>query len=83
MPLPLEGKLHSVPGDPFSAVREFKGLEPVDLILTGGLFDYPSDRQIKWLLAKLFGCLKVGGRLCFTNIARGNPYRAWIEYLAD
>jgi hypothetical protein len=24
-----------------------------------------------------------GGRLLFSNIAQGNPFRPWIEYLAD
>jgi hypothetical protein len=27
--------------------------------------------------------LKPGGRFFFTNIAAGNPFRHWIEYLAD
>jgi cyclopropane fatty-acyl-phospholipid synthase-like methyltransferase len=67
----------------FSAVRTFKKRGPFDLIVTGGLFDYLSDKQIKWLLEKLFESLKTEGRLYFTNIARGNPYRVWMEYLGD
>ena len=79
----LEGKLHSIHANVFSAVRTFKKRGPFDLIVTGGLFDYLSDKQIRWLLEKLFESLKAGGRLCFTNIARGNPYRVWMEYLGD
>jgi SAM-dependent methyltransferase len=76
----LEGKLHPVHGNVFSAVRAFKTRGPFDLIVAGGIFDYLSDKQIKWLLDKLSRCLKTGGRLCFTNIAVGNPYRAWMDY---
>jgi extracellular factor (EF) 3-hydroxypalmitic acid methyl ester biosynthesis protein len=78
----LAGKLQPVHGNVFSAVRKFKAWGQFDLIVAGGLFDYLSDRQIKWLLDKLARCLKVGGRLCFTNVALRNPYREWMEYLA-
>jgi hypothetical protein len=27
--------------------------------------------------------IRPGGRFFFTNIARGNPYRHWIDYLAN
>jgi extracellular factor (EF) 3-hydroxypalmitic acid methyl ester biosynthesis protein len=77
----LEGKLHPVPGNAFSAVRTFKARGPFDLIIAGGLFDYLSERQIGWLLDKLAKCLKIGGRICFTNFAVGNPYRPWMDYL--
>jgi extracellular factor (EF) 3-hydroxypalmitic acid methyl ester biosynthesis protein len=79
----VAGKLHPIHANVFSAVRTFKKRGPFDLIVTGGLFDYLSDKQIKWLLEKLFESLRTQGRLCFTNIARGNPYRVWMEYLGD
>jgi extracellular factor (EF) 3-hydroxypalmitic acid methyl ester biosynthesis protein len=79
----LEGKLHPVPGNVFSAVRTLKALGPFDLVVAGGLFDYLSDRQIEWLLDKLAKGLKIGGRICFTNIALGNPYRPWMDYLTS
>jgi SAM-dependent methyltransferase len=76
----LEGKLHPVPGNVFSSLRTLKALGPFDLVVAGGLFDYLSERQIEWLLDKLAGCLKIGGRICFTNVAVGNPYRPWMDY---
>ncbi|HEY7501380.1 MAG TPA: class I SAM-dependent methyltransferase [Vicinamibacterales bacterium] len=63
------------------AVREHG---PFDLILAGGLFDYLSDRFIVRTLSQCWNeILAPGGRIVFTNIARGNPFRVWIEYLAD
>jgi extracellular factor (EF) 3-hydroxypalmitic acid methyl ester biosynthesis protein len=76
----LAGKLQPVHGNVFSAVRRFRARGPFDLIVAGGLFDYLGDGQITWLLDGLAGCLKVGGRLCFTNIALRNPYREWMDY---
>jgi extracellular factor (EF) 3-hydroxypalmitic acid methyl ester biosynthesis protein len=77
----LRGKIHPIHGNVFSAVRTFKTRGPFDLIVAGGLFDYLSDRQIKWLLDRLARYLKIGGRLCFTNIALGDPYRPWMDYV--
>jgi hypothetical protein len=79
----LAAKLHPVHGNVFSAVRAFKARGPFDLIVAGGLFDYLSDRQIKWLLDKLARCLKIRGHLCFTNIALGNPYHPWMDYVTN
>jgi SAM-dependent methyltransferase len=76
----LGGKLNPIRGNVFSAVRTFKARGPFDLIVAGGLFDYLSERQIRWLLDKLASSLKLGGRICFTNIAVGNPYRPWMDY---
>ena len=56
---------------------------PFDLIYAGGLFDYLPDRLVTSTLAlarrKL---LAPDGRFVFTNIATGNPFRVWLEYLA-
>jgi SAM-dependent methyltransferase len=64
----------------FGKVRE---AGPFDLIVAGGLFDYLPDR---WAIATLSAAreqLAPGGRLLLSNIATGNPFRPWIEYLAD
>jgi extracellular factor (EF) 3-hydroxypalmitic acid methyl ester biosynthesis protein len=54
-----------------------------DLIIAGGIFDYLPDSAATLLLRHGYHALAPGGVLFFTNIARGNPYRPWIEYLVD
>ena len=50
----------------------------------GGVCDYLSDKEVRFLIdvaqRKL---LKPGGSIFLTNIATGNPYRPWMEYLVD
>ena len=65
-------------------LRRVRDYGPFDLILAGGLFDYLSDRFIARTLSDAWGTLLApGGRIVFTNIACGNPFRVWIEYMAD
>jgi hypothetical protein len=55
---------------------------PFDLVVAGGLFDYLPDRAATILLRRAFGrLLGANGGMLFTNIATGNPYRCWIEYI--
>jgi len=54
-----------------------------NLVVAGGLFDYLPDRWAVATLAAIDELLVPGGRLLLSNIARGNPFRPWIEYLAD
>jgi extracellular factor (EF) 3-hydroxypalmitic acid methyl ester biosynthesis protein len=57
---------------------------PFDLVVAGGLFDYLPDRVAVSVLAQVRNrLLRAGGHLLFTNISCGNPYRQWIEYMAD
>lgn len=57
---------------------------PFDLVLAGGLFDYlPDNIAVMALRTARRHLLRSGGQLMFTNIAAGNPYRAWIEHLAE
>jgi SAM-dependent methyltransferase len=54
-----------------------------DLVVAGGLFDYLPDR---WAIATLQGVhrrLAGDGRVFFSNMANGNLFRPWIEYLGD
>jgi SAM-dependent methyltransferase len=53
------------------------------LIVAGGLFDYLPDRWAVATLSAARELLVPGGRVLFSNIAHGNPFRPWIEYLAD
>jgi hypothetical protein len=54
-----------------------------DLMVVGGLFDYLPDRWAVATLSAARDLLAPGGRVFLSNIARGNPFRPWIEYLAD
>lgn len=52
-----------------------------DLILIGGVFDYVSDKFITAILKKLIKSnLSKNGKIIFTNIAEGNPFRIPLEY---
>lgn len=55
----------------------------LDLAMAGGLFDYLDDRQCRLLIRQFYRRLRPGGRLYFSNMAAGNPYRAGMEYLTD
>jgi hypothetical protein len=57
---------------------------PFDLVYAGGLFDYLPDRLAERTLAIARRSLLASeGRFVFTNIATGNPFRVWLEYLAN
>jgi hypothetical protein len=69
-------------GNALRLLRDSK-LGAFDLILAGGLCDYLSDRRVLLVLHHGYKALLHGGSLFFTNMARGNPYRLWMSYLAD
>jgi SAM-dependent methyltransferase len=56
---------------------------PFDLIVAGGLFDYLPDRWATSTLRECQRLLAPTGRLLFSFIAAGNPFRTWLEYLAE
>jgi extracellular factor (EF) 3-hydroxypalmitic acid methyl ester biosynthesis protein len=73
-----------VPGSVFKRLSRLRELGPFDLVLAGGLFDYLPERAASVLIRNVTERLLVpGGRFFFTNISAGNPFRHWIEYLAD
>lgn len=81
---PLGDRCEFVRGFVPRVLRRVRQRGPFDLILAGGLFDYLSDRFIAHTLANAWNTLlSPSGGIVFTNIAAGNPYRVWIEYLAD
>lgn len=66
------------------ALRSVRKHGPFHLIVAGGLFDYLPNNVVERTLA--LACeslLAEGGRLVFTNLAKGNPFRVWLEYVAD
>lgn len=65
-------------------LRQVGDRGPYHLIFAGGLFDYLPDRLVALTLRTAWrSLLAPGGRIVFTNIARGNPFRLWLEYLAE
>jgi SAM-dependent methyltransferase len=65
-------------------LRQVRAHGPFNVILAGGLFDYLSDRFIVRTLHESWRhLLAPRGRILFTNIGRGNPFRVWLEYLAS
>jgi extracellular factor (EF) 3-hydroxypalmitic acid methyl ester biosynthesis protein len=69
----------------FSQVQEkLKELGPFDLVTAGGLFDYLKDRHITRLMRFIYNDLLADqGELFFTNFAEENPFRTWMEYMAN
>jgi hypothetical protein len=66
------------------ALRTLRRHGPFHLIVAGGLFDYLPNHLIERTLALAVGSLLApGGRIVFTNLAKGNPFRVWLEYVAD
>ena len=53
------------------------------LVLCGGLFDYLDDKVAGLVLRQIKQRLTPDGKLFFTNIAKGNPFRIQMEYLGD
>ncbi len=54
-----------------------------DVVYCAGLFDYLSDRICRRLLEIFYDMLAPGGLLIATNVHPSNPWRNWMEYLAE
>jgi extracellular factor (EF) 3-hydroxypalmitic acid methyl ester biosynthesis protein len=54
-----------------------------DLVYCAGLFDYLSDRICRRLLEIFYDLVAPGGLLIATNVHPSNPWRNWMEYLAE
>lgn len=80
----VRGRVQAVAGNVLTSLGRLAEHGPFDLVVAGGLFDYLPDRHAVFLIRAVWErLLAPGGRLFFTNIGRGNPYRVWIEYLAE
>lgn len=66
-------------------VRPAPGSQPrqYDVVYCAGLFDYLSDRVCKRLLEIFYDLVAPGGLVIATNVHPSNPWRNWMEYLAD
>jgi len=80
----LAGNVRAVEGNFLQSMREVEKMGPFDLIMSGGFFDYLSDKHISFFLKSTLKKLLNGdGVLFFTNIKEGNHFKVWQEYLAD
>jgi extracellular factor (EF) 3-hydroxypalmitic acid methyl ester biosynthesis protein len=79
----LESQLNFLHGNIVKVVKRLEGSEGFDLVIAGGLFDYLKDKTIIFLMTSIYQMLNQGGKFIFTNLAKGNPYRPWIEYVGD
>ena len=81
---PIADRCRFVLGPVPRVLRPLRSHGPFHLVYAGGLFDYLSDRVIERTLSMIWrSLLAPGGRLVFTNIAHGNPFRVWLEYIAN
>ena len=80
----LGGRLVTLEGDVVWCSDSIDENGPYDLVVAGGLFDYLDDKwATKTLALVLNEWLAPGGKLYFTNIAAGNPFRLWMTCVAD
>jgi SAM-dependent methyltransferase len=79
----LDGRCRFVQGRVPRVLGQLRGEEGFDLVVAGGLFDYLPHRWAVATLTAVRDRLRPGGRVFLSNIAAGNPFRPWIEYLAD
>ena len=79
----LDGRCRFVHGRVPRVLGKVRDAGGFHLVVAGGLFDYLPDRWAVATLSAARDLLLPGGRMLFSNIAVGNPFRPWIEYLAD
>lgn len=73
-----------VPGNVLRRVPQLERLGPYDCVVAGGLYDYLDDRAAVLLTRVVVErMLKPGGRFFFTNVAPSNPFRPWLDCIAD
>lgn len=73
-----------VPGNILRRIPQLEATGPYDCVVAGGLYDYLDDRAALLVTRVVLGrLLKPGGRFFFTNVAPGNPFRAWLDCIAD
>jgi extracellular factor (EF) 3-hydroxypalmitic acid methyl ester biosynthesis protein len=58
-------------------------LEPQDVVVSAGLFDYFGDKMFQRLLTRLYGLLRPGGHLFIGNVNVNNDSRVLMEYMAE
>ena len=80
----LRERTRIVGGSVFEAMSALRARGPYDVVLAGGLADYLSDRHLLALASQVRRrLLSPEGIFLVTNIARDNPHRGWLQYVAD
>ena len=69
-------------GDVLRLLRKLdrNGQTKFDAIVFGGLFDYLDDRRSALVLRVAWGLLSDTGEIMFSQVARGNPDRAFMNW---
>ena len=81
---PLAGRCTYLNATVPRVLRKLVRFGPFDLAIAGGVFDYLPDRWVTRSARSIWQTLLTPkGSLVFTNIKRGNPFRVWLEYLAN
>jgi extracellular factor (EF) 3-hydroxypalmitic acid methyl ester biosynthesis protein len=81
---PLAGRCTYLNATVPRVLRKLVRFGPFDLAIAGGVFDYLPDRWVTLSARSIWQMLLTPkGSLVFTNIKRGNPFRVWLEYLAN
>ena len=76
--------VRTICGDVRRGIRKAQDDGPFDIVVCGGLFDYLDDRTIVFLLKELRErAVRASTSVLFTNIATENPFRVWMETIAD
>lgn len=80
----LGNKIEVLHGNVLLKLKALAKMEPFDLVMTGGLYDYLSDSQAAKLTRfSVDHLLTPDGLFVFTNLAVGNPLRISIEYFSN
>lgn len=82
----LSGRVRSlrrIQGNVLRAANRLRAAGPFDVILVGGLLDYLPRRAAVTLLRQAVTMLAPGGVIGATNIGAPNPFRLWLELIAD
>ena len=80
---PRVAALAAVEGNVLRRLTQLRALGPFEVIVVGGLLDYLPARPAAFLVRHLLRMLAPGGQLATTNIAAGNPWRLFLELLAN
>jgi extracellular factor (EF) 3-hydroxypalmitic acid methyl ester biosynthesis protein len=81
---PIQHRLTGITSNVFKVKKAARERGPYDLVLAGGLFDYLPDNFATSLINTIFeDYLNPTGQFFFTNMIAPNPYRGWMQHIAN